>query len=68
MNAPGRFRLAIYVEPASQKWVVLDPDGNFWILPNGEDPWGRRQRFFPTQENQLVPVPAHYKSLIELPF
>jgi hypothetical protein len=60
--------LALYVDRASQQWVVLDPDGNFWRLPSGEDPWEHRQPFQPAEETDLEPIPGHYKSMLGLPF
>jgi hypothetical protein len=61
-------KMALFVHRPSQRWVVLDPDGNFWILPSHENPWNQRQPFYPTQESELEPVPGHYKHLLGLPF
>ena len=58
----------LYVEKRSQQWVVLDPEGNFWILPSGDCPWDHRQPFHPTEETELEPVPGHYKYMLGLPF
>ena len=60
--------VGLYVERSSQQWIVRDPDGNFWILPTVENPWDYRQRFYPTEEMELEPVPGHYKYLLSLPF
>jgi len=30
--------VTLYVDRGSQQWGVLDPEGNFWILPSGENP------------------------------
>jgi hypothetical protein len=60
--------LAIYVDRSVQRWVVRDPEGNFWILPPGEDSWGRRMPFLPVDESGLEPVPGHYKNTLGLPF
>jgi len=60
--------VALFVAKSSQQWVVRDPDGNFWLLPAGDDPWGQRQPFTPTPETALEPVPGHYVSLLDLPF
>jgi len=59
---------SLFVDRASQQWVVLDADGNFWILPNAEDCWDQRQPFEPTADTNLEPIPGHYKSLLGLPF
>jgi hypothetical protein len=42
---PVRRRAAVFVERVTRQWVVLDPEGNFWILPAGDDPWLGRQPF-----------------------
>jgi hypothetical protein len=60
--------VALFVERASQQWVVRDPEGHFWLLPSGEDPWEYRQPFTPTPETALEPVPGHYTSMLGLPF
>jgi hypothetical protein len=60
--------VSIYVDRSSQQWVVRDPEGNFWIVPVVEDPWGHRQPFYLTEEIELEPVPGHYKYLLDLPF
>jgi len=60
--------VAIYVDRASQQWVVRDGEGNFWMLPPGDNPWDRRQPFEPTEETDLEPIPGHYKYLLRLPF
>src|SRR4051794_38266142 len=52
--------MGIYVDRSSQRWVVLDPDGRFWIVPSGDAPWEHRQPFHPTEETDLEPVPGHY--------
>ncbi len=60
--------LALYVDRASQQWVVLDPEGNFWLIPSVENPWDHRQPFDPTEETDLEPIPGHYKDMLGLPF
>lgn len=61
-------RVTLFVDRLSQQWVVLDEDGNFWILPSVENPWDERQPFIPTEEADLEPVPGHYKHMLGLPF
>ena len=61
-------KVTLFVHRASQQWVVLDPEGNFWLLTNAENPWDERQPFYPTEENELEPVPGHYKYMLDLPF
>jgi hypothetical protein len=60
-------KVTLFVHRSNQQWVVRDRDGNFWILPNVENPWNQRQPFCPTQENELEPIPGHYKYLLRLP-
>jgi hypothetical protein len=59
---------ALFVDRSSQQWIVLDPDGDFWIVPSdSENPWDQRQPFTPTEETELEPVPGHYKYMLGLP-
>ncbi len=60
--------VALFVDRSSQQWVVRDPDGDFWILPAGDDAWEHRQPFQATAEMELQPVPGHYKDMLHLPF
>ena len=58
----------LYVDRASQQWVVLDADGNFWLVSTDhEKPWDQRQPFYPTEETALEPVPGHYRYMLGLP-
>jgi hypothetical protein len=58
---------ALYVDRCNQQWIVLDPQGQFWILPgNEENAWNHRQPFCPTEETELEPVPGHYKYMLGL--
>jgi len=60
--------VALFVERSSQQWIVLDPDGNFWIVPQtNENPWDQRLPFTATEETELEPVPGHYKYMLGLP-
>jgi hypothetical protein len=68
MNTGTKRMVALFVEKSQQQWVVRDPEGNFWLLPSDEDPWGHRQPFTPTPEMELEPVPGHYTSTLGLPF
>ena len=61
-------RVTLYVDRSSQQWVVLDVEGNFWIVPSAPNPWDQRQPFYPTDETELEPVPAHYMHMLGLPF
>ena len=61
-------RVTLYVDRSSQQWVVLDPEGNFWILPSVDNAWDQRRLFNPTEESELEPVPGHYKHMLGLPF
>ena len=59
--------VSLYVERSSGQWIVKDGEGNFWIIPYDENPWDRRQPFYPTEETELESVPGHYKSMLGLP-
>jgi hypothetical protein len=59
---------AVYVDRASQQWVVMDPEGNFWSLPSSDNAWDERQPFTPAEATELEPVPGHYKYMLGLPF
>ena len=67
MRAKNDRVVALYVEKASQQWVVRDGEGNFWSLPNTDNPWDERQPFTPAEGTDLEPVPGHYKDMLGLP-
>jgi len=53
----------LFVDRASRQWIVLDPDGNFWIVSTDHaNPWEQRQPFYPNDQTELEPVPGHYGS------
>jgi hypothetical protein len=60
--------VAIFVDRSSGQWIVRDPEGNFWLVPSGDNPWDNRQPFDPSEEMDLEPVPGHYKYMLNLPF
>ena len=68
MLAARKRAAALYVDKASQQWIVRDPEGNFWSLPSTDNPWDERQPFSPAEETELEPVPGHYKDMLGLPF
>ena len=58
---------ALFVDRTSQQWVVLDREGNFWMLPTqDEKPWEGRQPFHPTDASELERVPNHYAQMLGL--
>ena len=59
---------ALFVDRTNQQWIVRDPEGNYWVLPPGDDAWDNRQAFQPTEETELEPIPGHYRYLLRLPF
>jgi hypothetical protein len=59
--------VAVYVDRASQQWVVRDSEGSLWSLPSTDNPWEGRQPFTPAEETELEPVPGHYKHMLGLP-
>ena len=60
--------VAIYVDRATQQWIVRDAEDNFWAVPSMDDAWEHRIKFHPSEESDLEPIPAHYKYLLRLPF
>ena len=68
MNGSTYRKTALYVDRSSRQWVLRDPEGNFWILPSGDEAWERRQPYEPKAETDLEPVPSHYTNLLRLPF
>lgn len=68
MTVESKQMVALFVEKSCRQWVVRDPEGNFWLVPPGEDPWDHRQPFDPTEETDLEPIPGHYKYMLGLPF
>lgn len=68
MLAVRKQSIALFVDRASQHWIIRDPDGNFWALPTGDDAWEQRQPFEATTDAELEPIPGHYKYLLKLPF
>jgi hypothetical protein len=60
--------LGLYVDRATQQWVVRDPDGEFWVLPSVDDAWNHRQPFELTDDTELEPIPGHYKCMLQLPY
>ena len=68
MRAAGKHAATLYVDKASQQWVVRDPEGSFWSLPSTDNPWDERQPFTPAEDTELQPVPGHYKYMLGLPF
>jgi hypothetical protein len=60
--------VALFVDRSSRRWIVRDPEGNYWFLPLVDDPWDHREPYQPTDEAELEPIPGHYKDLLGLPF
>jgi hypothetical protein len=68
MFALRKNAVALFVDRSRQHWIVLDPDGKYWVVPSDEEnPWSQRQPFYPTEETELEPVPGHYKYMLGLP-
>lgn len=67
LKNPKRVPAAIFVDRSLRQWVVLDPDGNYWIVPSTENAWDHRQPFQITEATDLQPIPGHYKQLLGLP-
>ena len=67
MEVAKRETLTLFVDRCGQRWIVMDSEGNFWELPEGNDAWENRLPFYPTDEEDLDMVPGHYKQLLGLP-
>ena len=59
--------MTLYVDRATQQWIVRDADGNLWVVPSVENAWDHRQQFQLTDETDLEPIPGHYKYMLGLP-
>ena len=51
-------RVTLYVDRLSQQWVVLDPEGNFWMVPSVETPGTSASRFTRPRRLSLSPFPG----------
>lgn len=58
----------LFVDRSTQRWIVRDPEGNFWIVPLSDNAWDLREPFDPVEGIELEPVPGHYKYMLRLPF
>ena len=67
MQSATRHAVALYVDKATQQWIVRDIHGQFWSLPSTDNPWDDRQPFTPAEGTELEPIPGHYKYLLGLP-
>lgn len=67
MDTVRKLGISLYVDKASQQWVVRDEDGEFWVLPSTPRPWDDRQPFHPAEETELEPIPGHYKYMLGVP-
>lgn len=67
LKDPKRTQSVIFVDRSQRQWVVLDREGNYWIVPSAENAWDQRQPFQITGETDLQPIPGHYKHLLGLP-
>jgi hypothetical protein len=68
VTVPTRTAALFVDRSCTEHWVVRDPDGNFWIVPPGENAWESRRPFEPTEQTELDPIPRHYMSMLGLPF
>jgi hypothetical protein len=60
-------KLALYIDRSNQNWIVLDPEGNYWLVPPGERAWDQRKPFHPSEGTVLEPIPSHYRYVLGLP-
>jgi hypothetical protein len=63
-----RCTVSLFVDKTTNQWIVRDPEGQYWMLPSGEDAWEQRQPYQPGEDAELVVVPRHYQYLLKLPF
>lgn len=59
--------MSIYVDRESRQWIVRDGEGQFWALPQTDQPWTDRRPFNPTEDMELESIPGHYRFLLGLP-
>jgi hypothetical protein len=59
--------VALFADRSSLRWIVRDPEGNYWRLPPVANAWDHREPYQPTQDSDLEPVPGHYKDMLGLP-
>jgi hypothetical protein len=62
-----KHKIRLFVDKASQQWIVQDIDGTFWVLASHDNPWEQRQAIQSTEQLQLEPVPGHYKHMLGIP-
>lgn len=60
--------IALFIDRTSQQWIVRDREGNFWLVPPGENAWEQRQPFVPDESSGLEPIPGHYRYLLDIPY
>jgi hypothetical protein len=63
-----RIGVCLFADRRSNRWIVRDPDGQFWVVPTGENGWRRREPLDPNGDLELEPIPGHYRYLFDLPF
>jgi hypothetical protein len=59
--------VALYVDKASQQWVVRESGRSLWSLASTDNPWEGRRPFTPAEGTDLEPVPGHYRQMLGLP-
>lgn len=62
---PEQPSLGMYVDRTRPGyWIVRDREGDFWMVPSGDQAWERRHPYTPGDDTQLEPIPGHYKYLL----
>lgn len=65
MTAGRKPSSTLYVDRVTSQWVVRDTEGEFWIVTAEVGARATsRERFSPTEETELEPVPGHYKHML----
>jgi hypothetical protein len=68
MSTVAKNTVCLFVDRTAHRWIVRDPDGQFWIVPTGDHGWQQREPLDPNSDLELEPVPGHYRYLFNLPF
>ena len=60
--------IRLYVDKGCpEHWIVLDDEGQFWVVPSEENAWDKREPIDLSDDADLEPVPGHYLYLLGLP-
>lgn len=60
-------RIRLFVDRSNMSWIVMDSQGQYWVLSNEQNPWEHRTAYQPDESTRLEPVPGHYKTMLGVP-